>query len=49
MAIAKIIFDRVEDLKPWGYLMGDDDDAKEYGKEELLPIEEDETEMEIEK
>ena len=22
MAIAKIIFDRVEDLKPWGYLMG---------------------------
>ncbi|OPB87343.1 AI-2E family transporter [Elizabethkingia ursingii] len=49
MAIAKIIFDRVEDLKPWGYLMGDDDDAKEYGKEELLPIEEDKTEMEIEK
>nr|WP_199161860.1 AI-2E family transporter [Elizabethkingia sp. ASV34] len=49
MAIAKIIFDRVEDLKAWGYLMGDDDDAKEYGKEELLPIEEDETEMEIEK
>ncbi|OPB95520.1 AI-2E family transporter [Elizabethkingia occulta] len=49
MAIAKIIFDRVEDLKPWGYLMGDDDDAKEYGNEELLPIEEDETEMEIEK
>ena len=29
--------------------MGDDDDAKEYGNEELLPIEEDETEMEIEK
>ncbi|HFK5562389.1 TPA: AI-2E family transporter [Elizabethkingia anophelis] len=49
MAIAKIIFDRVEDLKPRGYLMGDDDDAKEYGNEELLPIEEDETEMEIEK
>ncbi|MDV3957923.1 AI-2E family transporter [Elizabethkingia anophelis] len=49
IAIAKIIFDRVEDLKPWGYLMGDDDDAKEYGNEELLPIEEDETEMEIEK
>lgn len=49
MAIAKIIFDRVEDLKPWGYLMGDDDDAKEYGNEELLPIGEDETEMEIEK
>ncbi|MEN5132518.1 AI-2E family transporter [Elizabethkingia anophelis] len=49
MAIAKIIFDRVEDLKPWGYLMGDDDDAKEYGNEELLPIEEDETEMKIEK
>ncbi|MCT4204091.1 AI-2E family transporter [Elizabethkingia anophelis] len=49
MAIAKIIFDRVEDLKPWGYLMGDDDDAKEYGNEELLPIEENETEMEIEK
>ncbi|MCT3815927.1 AI-2E family transporter [Elizabethkingia anophelis] len=48
MAIAKIIFNRVEDLKPWGYLMGDDDDAKEYGNEELLPIEEDETEMEIE-
>lgn len=49
MAIAKIIFDRVEDLKPWGYLMGDDDDEKGYGKGELLPIEDDETEMEIEK
>ncbi|WP_407481409.1 AI-2E family transporter [Elizabethkingia meningoseptica] len=47
MAIAKIIFDRVEDLKPWGYLMGDDDNEEGYEKDELLPIDEDETEMEI--
>jgi putative permease len=29
IAIAKIVFDRVEPLKPWGYLFGDEVDEKE--------------------
>ncbi len=29
IAIAKIIFDRVETLKPWGYLLGDEKDEKQ--------------------
>ena len=29
IAIAKIIFDRIEPLKPWGYLFGDEVDEKE--------------------
>lgn len=29
IAILKIIFDRIEDLKPWGKLMGSGDDSKE--------------------
>ncbi|HMJ45855.1 MAG TPA: AI-2E family transporter [Ferruginibacter sp.] len=28
IAILKIIFDRIEDLKPWGMLMGDDTESK---------------------
>lgn len=28
IAILKIIFDRIEDLRPWGMLMGDDSDTK---------------------
>lgn len=28
IAIAKIIFDRVENLRPWGYLLGDDKKAR---------------------
>jgi predicted PurR-regulated permease PerM len=24
IAIAKVIFDRIDSLKPWGYLLGDD-------------------------
>jgi len=29
MAIIKIIFDRVESLKPWGYLLGSGQEEKE--------------------
>ena len=29
IAIAKIVFDRIEPLKPWGYLFGDEKDEKE--------------------
>ena len=29
IAIAKIVFDRIEPLKPWGYLFGDEVDEKE--------------------
>jgi putative permease len=29
IAIAKIVFDRIEPLKPWGYLFGDERDEKE--------------------
>jgi len=29
IAMAKIVFDRIEPLKPWGYLFGDEKDEKE--------------------
>ncbi|MEP6711050.1 MAG: AI-2E family transporter, partial [Ferruginibacter sp.] len=32
IAILKIIFDRIEDLKPWGMLMGDDTQSDPRGK-----------------
>ncbi len=32
IAICKIIFDRIEDLKPWGLLLGDEKDEKPFGK-----------------
>ena len=32
IAICKIIFDRIEGLKPWGLLLGDEKDEKPYGK-----------------
>jgi len=38
IAIAKIVFDRIETLKPWGYLFGDEVDEKEPPplKQEIL-------------
>ncbi|PAW93539.1 AI-2E family transporter [Mucilaginibacter sp. MD40] len=35
MAIMKIVFDRVESLKPWGYLLGGDYEYKEKAKEKM--------------
>ncbi|MBA4166391.1 MAG: AI-2E family transporter [Chitinophagaceae bacterium] len=32
VAITKIIFDRIESLKPWGILLGDEKDEKQPGK-----------------
>jgi hypothetical protein len=33
LAILKVIFDRIESLAPWGYLMGSDIDEKDnWGK-----------------
>lgn len=32
IAICKIIFDRIEGLKPWGLLLGDEKDEKPHGK-----------------
>jgi len=44
IAIAKVIFDRVEGLKPWGMVLGEDDLAETQSKipadEELPPLEE---------
>lgn len=44
IAIAKVIFDRVEGLKPWGMVLGEDDlpeaQAKVPLEEELPPLEE---------
>jgi len=39
MAILKIIFDRIEALKPWGLLLGDDDrprKVKDNNSEKVL-------------
>ncbi|NAW50314.1 AI-2E family transporter [Elizabethkingia argentiflava] len=41
MGIAKIIFDRVESLMPWGFLMGDEDYEGVEETASLLPFEED--------
>ncbi|GAA4335159.1 AI-2E family transporter [Mucilaginibacter gynuensis] len=35
IAIMKIIFDRVETLKPWGYILGGDYEYKEKAQEEM--------------
>jgi hypothetical protein len=35
MAIMKIVFDRIESLKPWGYLLGGDYEYKESAKENM--------------
>ena len=32
IAISKVIFDRIESLKPWGMLLGDEKDEKQPGK-----------------
>ena len=32
MAICKIIFDRVDSMKPWGYLLGGDNEDKKPSK-----------------
>ena len=32
IAIAKVVFDRIESLKPWGLLLGDEKDEEEQGK-----------------
>lgn len=29
IAIFKVIFDRVDGLKPWGYVLGEDENTKE--------------------
>lgn len=43
MAIFKIIFDRVESLKPWGYLMGSGQEEKKTVVKRMRPKKEDET------
>ncbi len=32
IAVAKVVFDRIESLKPWGLLLGDEQDEVEQGK-----------------
>ncbi|GEO07582.1 UPF0118 membrane protein YueF [Segetibacter aerophilus] len=32
IAIAKVVFDRIESLKPWGLLLGDEKDEEQQGK-----------------
>jgi len=32
IAILKIVFDRIESLKPWGILLGDEKDEKKAGR-----------------
>jgi predicted PurR-regulated permease PerM len=43
MAILKIIFDRVESLKPWGYLMGSGQEDKKTKVKKMPPAEADKT------
>jgi predicted PurR-regulated permease PerM len=43
MAILKIIFDRVENLKPWGYLLGSGNESKKEKVKEIAPAVEDKT------
>ncbi len=40
MAIMKIVFDRIEDLKPWGFLLGNGDEEKKLAIEEVQANEE---------
>ena len=32
IAISKVIFDRIESLKPWGMLLGDEKDEEQPGQ-----------------
>lgn len=43
MAIMKIIFDRVDSLKPWGYLMGTDNISKKKKLKDITPQEADQS------
>jgi predicted PurR-regulated permease PerM len=43
MAILKIIFDRVESLKPWGYLLGSGQEEKKSAMKKMKPAEADKT------
>lgn len=43
MAIFKIIFDRVDSLKPWGYLLGSGTDEKKSTMKKMKPVEADRT------
>lgn len=43
MAIFKIIFDRVDSLKPWGYLLGGGQDEKKSTMKKMKPTEADKT------
>ncbi len=43
MAIFKIIFDRVESLKPWGYLLGSGNEDKKEKVKRMKPVVEDKT------
>ncbi len=43
MAIFKIIFDRVESLKPWGYLLGSGTEDKKAKVKKMKPVVEDKT------
>jgi predicted PurR-regulated permease PerM len=43
MAIFKIIFDRVESLKPWGYLLGSGHEEKKSTMKKMKPAEADKT------
>ena len=31
-AVSKVVFDRIESLKPWGMLLGDEKDEEQPGK-----------------
>jgi hypothetical protein len=35
IAVLKIIFDRIEALKPWGFLLGDEDSASKPAMEKI--------------
>ncbi|MDB5088923.1 MAG: family transporter [Mucilaginibacter sp.] len=43
MAILKIIFDRIESLKPWGYLLGSGQEEKKSTMKKMKPAEADKT------
>jgi hypothetical protein len=43
MAIFKIIFDRVDSLKPWGYLLGGGQDEEKSTMKKMRPAEADKT------
>jgi putative permease len=43
LAILKIIFDRVETLKPWGYLLGSGHEDKKAVIKKMKPATEDKT------